>query len=79
MTEKFEVVYWPESIADTLLMLAENDEADLSREDLIDCLYDLKAICENSCNLDRFRTMWRALENIAYNNELALRRHYDNH
>lgn len=63
--------YYPGEIANVLYNLScdmdKNDYNETKQEtinQLTDCLYYLKAICENSYNNDYFRTMYKCLETI---------------
>ena len=62
---------YPDEIAEQLYKLAYGENAEVDQQimkDLENCLYDLKAVCENEYNFDFFRTMYRTLEQIEAGN-----------
>ena len=66
-----EFLYYPDEIASALYKLASdqdfNDYTETQRqevEQITDCLYQLKAICENKYNNDYYRTFYKCLERI---------------
>ena len=59
----FTTNYYPDEIAESLCQLAGVEDTDVCAA-AEDVLYDLKSICENELNKDKFRTLYRLLEAV---------------
>ena len=70
MSNKFNYEYYPEEITTALCSLADYESITTNiLEQLEDCLYNLRAICENDLNSDYYRTTYKILESITENVE----------
>ena len=59
----FETRAYPDEIADKLIAMGTAEDGD--KNDLVEALYQLHAICGNDRNSEYYRTLYKALENLS--------------
>ena len=73
----FNVRYYPQDIAETLINIYRNNDDSIStefiEEDVINTIYAIKAICENDHNPKYWSIFYRVLEDITYTYETGKR------